>query len=66
LYFCQTFSKIVLSCGDVAACLETACVLFVVQNAVYTTNSTHVISRQAATSPHNNTILLNVLTEIQL
>jgi hypothetical protein len=40
-------------CGDVAACLEIACVLFVVQTAVCTTNSTHTISRHAATSPHN-------------
>ena len=29
------------------------CVLFVVQTAVCTTNSTHAISRHAATSPHN-------------
>ena len=28
-------------CGDVAACREMACVLFVVQTAVCTTNSTH-------------------------
>ena len=40
-------------CGDVATCREMACVLFVVQTAVCTTNSTHVISRHAATSPHN-------------
>ena len=29
-------------CGDVAACRETACVLFVVPTAVCTTKSTHV------------------------
>ena len=40
-------------CGDVAACHEMACVLFVVRTAVCTTNSTHGISRHAATSPHN-------------
>ena len=40
-------------CGDLAACLEMACVLFVVQTADCTTNSTHAISRHAATSPHN-------------
>ena len=40
-------------CIDVAACREMACVLFVVQIAVCTTNSTHAISRHAATSPHN-------------
>ena len=40
-------------CVDVAACREMACVLFVVQTAVCTTNSTHAISRHAATSPHN-------------
>jgi len=28
-------------CGDVAACREMACVLFVVQTAVCTTNRTH-------------------------
>ena len=39
--------------GYVAACRETACMLFVVQTAVCTTNSTHAISRNAATSPHN-------------
>ena len=33
-------------CGDV-------CLLFVVQIAVCTTNSTHAISRHDATSPHN-------------
>ena len=53
-------------CGDVAACRETACVLFVVQNAIYTTNSTHAISRHIATSPqiYDDVILLNVLTEV--
>ena len=40
-------------CGDVAACRETACVLFVVQTDVCTTNSKHAVSRHAATSPHN-------------
>jgi hypothetical protein len=40
-------------CGDVAACREMACVLFVVQITVCTTNSTHAVSRHAATSPHN-------------
>jgi len=40
-------------CGDVVACREMARVLFVVQTAVCTTNSTHIISRHAATSPHN-------------
>jgi hypothetical protein len=30
-------------CGGVAACREIACVLFVVQTAVSTTNSTHAI-----------------------
>ena len=40
-------------CGDVAGCRETARVLFVVQYQVCTTNSTHAISRYAATSPHN-------------
>jgi hypothetical protein len=40
-------------CGDVAACRETACMLFVVRAAVSTTNTTHAISRYAATSPHN-------------
>jgi ferredoxin len=40
-------------CGDVAACREMACVLFVVQTEVCTTNSTHAVSRHAATSPHN-------------
>jgi len=40
-------------CGDVTACHETACMLFVVQTAVCTTKSTHDISRHAATSPHN-------------
>jgi hypothetical protein len=40
-------------CGDVAACREIACVLFGVQTAACTTNSTHAISRHAATSPHN-------------
>jgi hypothetical protein len=49
-------------CGDVAACRAMACVLFFVQTAVCTTNSTHAISRHAATSPHN---ILNVLTEVQ-
>ena len=39
--------------GDVAACFEMTCVLFVVQTAVSTTNSTHAISRHAATSPRN-------------
>ena len=42
-------------CGDVSACLEMACVLFVVQIAVCTTNITHAISRHAATSPHTHT-----------
>ena len=40
-------------CGYVSACREMACVLFVMQTAVCTTNSTHAISRHAATSPHN-------------
>jgi hypothetical protein len=40
-------------CGDVAACREMACVLFVVQTAVYTTNNTHAISLHAVTYPHN-------------
>ena len=40
-------------CGDVVACHGTACVLFVVQTADCTTNSTHAVSRHAATSPHN-------------
>ena len=40
-------------CGDVAACHEMASVLFVVQTAVCTTNSTLAILRHAATSPHN-------------
>ena len=40
-------------CGDVAACREMACVLFVVQPAGCITNSTYAISRHAATSPHN-------------
>ena len=40
-------------CGDVAACREIACVLFVVKTAVCTTNSTHSISLHAATSLHN-------------
>jgi hypothetical protein len=40
-------------CGDVAACREMACVLFVVQTTVCTTDSTHAISRHAVTSPHN-------------
>ena len=31
-------------CRDVVACRETACVLFVVQTAVCTTNSTHAVS----------------------
>ena len=54
--------------GDVAACRETACLLFFVQTAVCTTNSTHAFSQHAATSPHNikNVILLNVLTEVSL
>ena len=33
-------------CGDVAACREMVCVLFVVQTAVCTTNSTHASGRQ--------------------
>ena len=40
-------------CGDVAACREMACVLFVVQTAICTTSSTHAVTRHAATSPHN-------------
>jgi hypothetical protein len=42
-------------CGDVAACHEMACVLFVVQTALQSAqpNSTHAVSRHAATSPHN-------------
>ena len=32
-------------CGDVAACLETVYVLFIVQTAVCTTKSIHAISR---------------------
>ena len=52
-------------CGDVAGCLEMACVLFVVrrcadcvvQTSVCTTNST----RQTI---YNDVILLNVLTEV--
>ena len=40
-------------CGDVPACREMACVLFVVQTAVCTTNSTHAVSRHAAKFPHN-------------
>jgi hypothetical protein len=40
-------------CGDVAACSEMACVLFVVHTAVCTTNITHAISRHTATFPHN-------------
>jgi hypothetical protein len=52
--------------GDVAACREMACVLFVVQTDVFTANSTHAISRHAATSSHNiqRRNLLNVLTEV--
>ena len=55
--------RLCILCGDVAACGEMACVLFVGQTAVCTTNSTH------ATLPHLHTIyddviLLNVLTEV--
>ena len=42
-------------CGDEAACREITCVLFVVQTAVCTTNSTHAISRHAATSTQYTT-----------
>jgi hypothetical protein len=42
-------------CGDVAACRETAGMLFVVQTAVCTTNSTHAISRHAATTTQYTT-----------
>ena len=40
-------------CEDVAACREMACVLFVVQIAVCTKNSTQAVSRHSATSPQN-------------
>jgi hypothetical protein len=33
--------RLCVLCGNVAACRETACVLFVVQTAVCTTNSKH-------------------------
>jgi len=39
--------------GDVAACREMACVLFVVQTVVYTTNSTHAVSQHVATYPRS-------------
>ena len=40
-------------CEDLTTCREMARVLFDVQTAVCTTNSTHAISRHAATSLHN-------------
>ena len=42
-------------CGDVVACREMACMLFVVQTEVCTTYSTHATSRHAVTSPHKYT-----------
>jgi hypothetical protein len=50
-------------CGDVAACREMACVLFVVQTVVCTTNSTHDMLPHLHTI-YNDVILLNVLTEV--
>jgi len=35
-------------CGDVAACREMACMLFVVQTAVCTTNSIHIVNLMMA------------------
>ena len=53
-------------CEDVAACRAMVCVLFVVQIAVCTTNSTHAIPWRAATSQRNiyDVILPSVLIEI--
>ena len=42
-----------IMCGDVTACREIGCVLFVVQTTICTTKSTYAFSRHAATSPHN-------------
>jgi hypothetical protein len=56
-----------LLCGDVAACRETACVLFVVQINQYARQTAHTTFHDML--PHLHTIykdivLLNVLTEI--
>ena len=54
-------------CGDVAACREMACVLFVVQTAVCTTNSTHTPFHYMLPHLHtiySDVILLNILTEV--
>ena len=55
-------------CGDVAACRETACVLFVVQTDTQTAQQTartpfHDVLQYLHTI-YNDVILLNVLTEV--
>jgi hypothetical protein len=65
LKYTVKFRRYIL-CGDVAARREMACVLFVVETAVCTTNSTHAPFHDTLLHLHtiyNDVILLNVLTE---
>jgi hypothetical protein len=50
--------------GDVAACLETACVLFVVQTAQQTAHTPFHDMLPHLHTIYNDVILLNVLTEV--
>ena len=52
-----------IRCVDVSACREMACVLFVVQTAVYTTHTPFHDMLPHLHTIYNDVILLNVLTE---
>jgi hypothetical protein len=51
-------------CGDVAACHEMACVLFVVQSAQQTAHTPFHDMLPHLHTIYNDVILLNVLTEV--
>ena len=51
-------------CGDVAACREMTCVLFVMQTAICTTNSIFHDMLPHLHTIYNDVTLLNVLTEV--